>query len=40
MKTINKVIAILVLSMFLFACEAEMIEELNIDNTADLTIDS
>ena len=40
MKTFYKVIAILVLSLFLFACEAEMIEELNIDNTADLTIDS
>lgn len=40
MKTFNKVIAISVVSTFLFACEAKMTEELNIDNTTDLTIDS
>lgn len=40
MKTFNKVIAMSVVSTFLFASEAKVIEELNIDNMTNLTIDS
>ena len=40
MKTIKNTLAVLLVSLFLFACEAEMIEEVSTVETTDLTLES